>query len=260
MNDALRIAANLAETMVHFGRTEPRAIVRDAGGVKIIDVGFELRVFNTAVLYQPAADEATFRSRLRAAYEHFRQRGSSWSIWICHGLLPPGLVRNVPRIVREFHLSRNSATPGMIASAIAPRPPVSGLEIRRIEDAPSRASFCKILARMFQGPSDQLARMYRREALWGDTFRGYLGSIGGQDVCAGFAVAAAGSLGIYALATLPEFARRGCASALIRHAAEESRALDGELPYVLQAAEPGLRLYERLGFRTVTEFTLYCSP
>lgn len=260
MNDAGRIAANLAETMSHFGRTQPGAIVRDMEGVRIVDVGAELRIFNTAVLKAEVAEEGELRSRLAAVHEHYRRRASSWSFWICHGLLPASLVRHVPRIAGEFRLSRNSGSPGMIASSIAPGPPVPGFAIRRISDARSRASFCEILSRMFQGPSDQLASMYERENLWSDSFRGYLGSIGGRDVSAGFAVPAAGALGIYALATLPAFARRGCASALIRHAASESRALDGELPLVLQATEPGQRLYGRLGFRTVTQFTLYCSP
>lgn len=259
MTDALRIANNLAETMSHFGRTEPAAEVCERHGVRIVDVGVTLRIFNTAVLTAPVEDETALRSRLSAAREHFAARAASWSFWICEGLLPPPLTPTVPKIVRDYGLNRNSATPGMIAGSIVPGPPVNGLEIRRIADAASRASFCRILSRMFEGPSEQLSQMYAREGLWTKAFRGYVGSIGGSDVCAGFAVAAAGSLGIYALATLPAFARRGCASALIRHAAAESRTLDGEIPLVLQATEHGMRLYRRLGFRTVTEFTLYSA-
>lgn len=259
MSDALRIATNLAETMSHFGRTERCAIVRDLGGVLVVDVGPELRIFNTAVLFTHLEDEDAVRSRLSVLHEHFEKRGSPWSFWICDGLLPATLARRIPRIAQDFGLTRNSVTPGMVAWSIQPGPPATGLQIRRIRDAADRASFCRILSRMFEGPPDQLSTMYQRDVLWQREFRGYIGSIGGNDVCAGFAVAAAGTLGIYALATLPAFARRGCASSLIRHAANESRALDGELPLVLQATERGRRLYARLGFRAITEFTLYCS-
>jgi GNAT superfamily N-acetyltransferase len=260
MTDALRIANNLAETMSHFARTEPAATVCERHGVRIVDVGAHLRVFNTAVTIAPLKDEAALRCALAAARDQFARSSASWSIWICGGLLPNSLVRAVPAIAAEYGLSRNSATPGMIASAIVPGPSVNGLEIRRIADAHSRTSFCRILSRVFEGPAEQLTQMYARERLWTNAFRGYVGSIGGEDVCAGFAVAAADSLGIYALATLPAFVRRGCASALIRHAAAESRALDGDLPLVLQAAEPGMRLYRRLGFRTATDFRLYSAP
>jgi ribosomal protein S18 acetylase RimI-like enzyme len=259
MEEALQIAANLAETMSHFARTEPASIVRDVDGVRIVDVGQDLRVFNTAVITAATPDEEALRARIALVRRHFAARQSSWSLWLCEGLLPTGLSRRLPRLVREFGLSRNSVTPGMIASSLVPGRAPAGLEIRRIADAPARASFCRILSRIFEGPSHQLTAMYQREALWSQDFRGYVGSVNGWDVCAGFAVAAGGTLGIYALATLPEFTRRGYASALIRHAADESRAIDGELPLVLQATETGQRLYARLGFHSVTEFTLYCS-
>jgi GNAT superfamily N-acetyltransferase len=259
MDAAQRIARNLADTMTCFGHTEPAALLDDRDGVRIIDVGLDLRVFNTAVMTEPATDEAAFRTRIAAAQRHFSERNLPWSLWICDALMPPGLARLTAGIALDYGLRRNSVTPGMIAASITPGPEVQGLAIRRIADAQTRSSFCRILSRTFEGPSDQLTHMYGRTALWTADFRGYVGSMEGKDVCAGFAVAAAGVLGIYALATLPPYARRGCASALVRHAAAESRSLDGNIPLVLQATETGVRLYERLGFHRVAEFSLYCS-
>jgi GNAT superfamily N-acetyltransferase len=259
MEDALRIAANLADTMTCFGRAEPGAIIEQSDGIRIIDVGSALRVFNTAVITEPARNEAEFRQCLTAADRHFRRRQLPWSIWISSDLLPRELAQGISAVALDYGLARSTVTPGMIATTILPSPFPAWLQIRRIKTAADRQSFCRILSRMFEGPSDQLTRMYSRESLWTNSFRGYLGSVEGKDVCSGFVVAANGSLGIYALATLPLYARRGCASSLIRHAAAESLALDGAQPFVLQAAETGVRLYQRLGFRQAGEFSLYCS-
>lgn len=259
MDAPLRIARNLVDTMTAFANAWPGAVIRDSPCLRLIDLGSELQIFNTVVMKGAPADDVALHEELDGVRKHFRSRGLRWSMWLCEDFLPPSLVRAMPEVIAACDLEFNSRMPGMIAPALVEAGPPGELSIRPVESAQDRWSFCRILTLSFNGPADQLSAMYGREGLWKDGFRGYLGSVNGDDVCAGVAVASEASLGIYALATLPAYKRRGYASAIVRHAADDSRSRNEEMPLVLQSAERAPRLYRRLGFRQVSEFSLYTS-
>jgi GNAT superfamily N-acetyltransferase len=57
-------------------------------------------------------------------------------------------------------------------------------------------------------------------------------------------------VGLLAIATLPEHQRRGYGAALTVRALIDGRAAGASWAW-LQASDPGLPVYERLGFRTI---------
>jgi ribosomal protein S18 acetylase RimI-like enzyme len=87
-------------------------------------------------------------------------------------------------------------------------------------------------------------------------YRGYVGLLDGKPVGIVATVEAAGVLGIYSLATLPEYRRRGVGEALLRTVvARESTAKR----LVLQSTEAGYRMYRRIGFKDVAKFAVYLT-
>ena len=67
-------------------------------------------------------------------------------------------------------------------------------------------------------------------------------------------------MGVYSLGTVPEHRHKGYGEALLRAAAaryESEHRIRGAL--VLESTEAGYRLYRRLGFRDVTNFTVYLT-
>jgi ribosomal protein S18 acetylase RimI-like enzyme len=64
-------------------------------------------------------------------------------------------------------------------------------------------------------------------------------------------------VGVYSVATLPGFRRRGYGESLLRAAVAANSAT--RKPIVLQSTEAGYALYRRMGFRDVTKFTVYLT-
>ncbi|MEO7649899.1 MAG: GNAT family N-acetyltransferase, partial [Bryobacteraceae bacterium] len=72
-------------------------------------------------------------------------------------------------------------------------------------------------------------------------------------------VTAGGAIGVYNVATIPAYRRRGFGEAVMRHAIEAARSESGEERTILQATEHGLSLYLSMGYKVVTNVAVYAS-
>jgi ribosomal protein S18 acetylase RimI-like enzyme len=81
--------------------------------------------------------------------------------------------------------------------------------------------------------------------------------VDGEPVATAATVIAAGAVGVYNVATLPAFRRRGHGEAVMRYALEKARQQSGCERTILQATEHGLSLYLSMGYRTVTSVDVY---
>jgi ribosomal protein S18 acetylase RimI-like enzyme len=94
--------------------------------------------------------------------------------------------------------------------------------------------------------------------VWRD-FASYVGYHKGEPVSTAATVIGAGAIGVYNVGTLPGYQRRGFGEAIMRHALEEARREHGISRTILQSSPQGLRLYQRMGYRTVTKVAVYSS-
>jgi ribosomal protein S18 acetylase RimI-like enzyme len=83
----------------------------------------------------------------------------------------------------------------------------------------------------------------------------FIGRVEGRVVTVGMAYASAGVVGIYGIATLPAYRRRGCGTVMTRAAINFAP----DLPAVLQPSPLGAALYRRLGFRSIGRFRRWAS-
>ena len=86
-----------------------------------------------------------------------------------------------------------------------------------------------------------------------DGFRVWVGRIDGRAVTTATAYISDGYVGLYAVATTPDARGRGYGEA-VTWAATLCRP---ELPATLQASPMGRPIYERMGYRTIAEFTVW---
>jgi GNAT superfamily N-acetyltransferase len=86
-----------------------------------------------------------------------------------------------------------------------------------------------------------------------ERFRVWVGRIEDRAVTTATAYIADGFVGVYAVATAPDARGHGYGEAMT-WAATMSRP---ELPATLQASSMGRPIYERMGYRTVAEFTVW---
>jgi GNAT superfamily N-acetyltransferase len=161
-----------------------------------------------------------------------------WSLWPLPADAPPGYEeRPVPCMVRD----RGGEPP----------PPPLELEIVEADDASTVLEAEALIGEVFEVDGEPGSTL--RPQCLGEDFRVWVGRVDGRPVTTATAFIADGFVGIYAVATLRDARRRGYAEA-VTWAATLCRP---DLPATLQASEMGQPVYERMGYRTVAEFTVW---
>lgn len=242
-----------------LARAAARGEVCELPGVTVANASVAFQMFNAAFLSAPVLSEPEMNASIGAPRRYFRDRRQEWAYWVCDGWLGAPLRRRMTQIFRRHDLYPAVELPGMIAdSVLPPARPLPRLEIRRVCDYGTRALFCQIGSVCFNVPLAWFLEVFENESIWSD-FAGYVGYVGGVAVCTAASVVAAGVNGIYNVATLPEYQRHGYGEAVMRHALEETRARTGIERTILQATPQGLKIYERMGYRTVTRVAVFSS-
>jgi ribosomal protein S18 acetylase RimI-like enzyme len=140
-----------------------------------------------------------------------------------------------------------------------PRRAFPTAEIRMVENGDlSLDHFRDIGAECFRVPREWFEEVFDSRTIERDPFRAWVGYSDGKPVVTAATVKASGAIGIYNVATVPDFRGRGYAEWLMREAIAREAA-DAELPLVLQSTAIGIELYARLGFRSVTRFRVWVS-
>jgi GNAT superfamily N-acetyltransferase len=249
---------NLRVAMRFFGEAAGGGEVRAADGVDMVYSGLDYGVFNIAMLARPVASERDLIAILGAAGRFYHERKSRWSFWVCEDLLDPAARRHCREIFTEAGMRAISHAPGMLAAALsAPSRPLPPIECHAVSGPESRAAFGGLTVACFEIPLSVARAVYEPESAWNGAYRGYLGMVNGSAVSIVALVRAGGAVGVYSLGTIPAHRHKGYGEALLRAAVTLENAANE--PLVLESTEAGYRLYRRLGFRDVTNFTVYLT-
>lgn len=234
---------------------------REMPGLLIAAAGLDCAVFNAALLTPPAAADANeFERRLLSAAVHYQARGLPWSFWLSEDLLHRGVRREAERILTRCGLATVNVCPGMIADRIAPPgASVPGMEFRPVTEADVRTAFCHVMGAAFMLPFEIARAIYGTEHVWRAGFQGWVGYADGDAVTTAAVLPSGDVLGVYAVATLPAWRRRGYAEAVTRHALEQAWRSTGIARSVLQSTRAGLVLYRKMGYRQTTSIAVYQS-
>ncbi len=259
---------NLRVAMRFFGRATGTGEVCVADGLELVYSGLDYGVFNMALLARPVSSERDLAASLAAAGRFYRERKSRWSFWLCEDLLDPTARRHSREIFTEAGMRAISHAPGMLAPALpAPSRPLPEIECHAVSAAELRAAFAGLTVSCFDIPFSVARAVYEPESAWQGAYRGYVGMVNGSAVSIVALVRAEGAVGIYSLGTIPAHRQQGYGEALLRAAlAQENAACENAArenavpePLVLESTDAGYRLYRRIGFRDVTNFTVYLT-
>jgi hypothetical protein len=131
------------------------------------------------------------------------------------------------------------------------RPPPPELEIVEATDDATIAQAEALVDEVFVAEGSPAS--FLTTACLGDDFRVWVGRVDGRPLTTATAYVADGFVGIYAVATTKDARGRGYGEA-VTWAATLCRP---DLPATLQASDMGRPVYERMGYRTVGEFTVW---
>ena len=252
------VERNLREAMQCYASCSPQGEVRQVAGAVIVSSGIDYSVFNSFMLTSRIETVAELDERISHAEVHFKARGLGWSCWLCEDLLAP----TVQKAARSFFVSRRmkvaAQPPGMHADRVWPRErKPATMEIRRVDNDRTRFDFADVASVVFALPFTIAEKIYVPESTWRGRMHGWVGYEAERAVSIVATVVAGGAVGIYSLATVPHFQRRGYAETLMRHALETAHRETGIEKSVLQTTRAGIGLYKRMGYRPVTNFSVY---
>lgn len=195
---------------------------------------------NNATLLRPVTDASNpVIGRVR---EFFRGPGGGYQIWS---------IWPLPPFADEGF--RSWTAPCMVREAGGPPPePPPELSIARVADATALDEASAIVGAVFgglPGGPDVMA-----PALLDDpAVTVCLGRVDGVPVTTAMSYESDGYIGVYAVATIPEYRGRGYGEAITW----AGIARRPDLPATLQASPMGRPVYKRMGFETVGEFTVW---
>jgi GNAT superfamily N-acetyltransferase len=168
-----------------------------------------------------------------------RMRGRPWSWWVAPDDEPGDLAAHGLAPVDSSVLMR--------ASALPPIPPCA-LRVERVTTRAQLAAYANVTARNGSPPDPAVLAFYERTAaaLFRDDcpIHLYLGWLDHVAVATAEATVCEGVTGVYNVATLAEYRRRGFGTAMTLHAAHDGNGGVAEL----QASEAGFGIYRRIGF------------
>lgn len=259
--EAVALSENLREAMRFFGGARGNGEVRRLGSLTLISSGIDYSVFNAAVLGAPVRGRIDgLGIEMREAEEFYRRRGLPWSFWACEDLIEEGLRMRVRDALEAMDMRHLTSAPGMYAERLLPASrPLPEVTVRPVVDAETRAAFAHITSMAFEIPLSVCRAVYAEDRAWGGTYAGWLGYHGSTPVSTTALVVCGGAIGVYSVATLPAFQRRGFAEALMRRAIAGARVETGIETTVLQSTPAGMPLYRALGYRPVTRFQVYAT-
>jgi len=249
--------------MRFFGEATGGGDVCPLPGVEAIYSGLDYGVFNIAVLSEEVrANGGGLEARIAECARYYSARATRWSFWLCEDLLESAVRRKARTVFADCGMRVISQPPGLLAEELRPAgrelPPI---ECREVKDQSLRDIFAAFTSTCFDIPINVANAVYRPERAWVGAYRGYVGLLDGKPVGIAATVDAAGVLGIYSLATMPEFRRRGFGEAMLRAVAAQENAPGRKAPLrlVLQSTDAGYRMYRRIGFKDVAKFAVYLT-
>ncbi|MFN0104103.1 MAG: GNAT family N-acetyltransferase [Bryobacteraceae bacterium] len=255
------VEQNLRHAMAFFAGSHSAGEVREIPGITAISCGWNYPVFNSALLTSRVLGvDGGLGARLAMASMYFRALGMGWSYWACHDLLDDASLRQLRESCYTYGLEPVLTAPGMFAEELAP-PTRLGLpiEVREVCDASSRLAFAHLVSVIFDLPFQMTMHVYGSESCWKSGYAAFIGYAGERPVTITMITVADGCCGFYSVGTVPGYRRRGYAEFVMR---EAYRQIGNRLNFnscVLQSSTAGRRLYEQMGFREVTRFSVFRS-
>ncbi len=244
----------------------PRVDHFESLGIIANSTGLEVSLFNLALgcNYPSVTPDDIIEAELDALIQFYNNRNVPWGWWIGPFSQPPDIFAKL----KQHGLLERYPRPGLPAMAAPlPSPPLELNPEIQIWQANSRADLLAashIRHTAFKFTAGAALTYFEDMAhdwLKGDPAKLYLAKIGtaGPPVAIGALIMGADLPGIYIMATLPTWGRRGLGKAIMARMVAEATA-DGHTMLFLTAGTKGYGLYQKFGFEHIFDYRIFTPP
>lgn len=239
---ALGITLALLADTLHVGWT------RESEGVRVTVTGVPIAALNGVLALGRQVDARTVKAGLEAV----ERDGVPYCLQT-----RPDWKEGAAAIAAECGMTSQPEIPLMAATDLVAGPPIEELQIRLLVADEARWH-CEVAGPAFGASADLFAHLITPEVLALDEVRGYVGEVDGEPVVTAISVTIGTGVGIFDVATLEQYRRRGYGAAITAHAVRD--AIDGGASWAwLQSSQAGYSVYERLGFTTIERWPCWFS-
>ena len=207
-------------------------------------------VFNGASILDP---DLINHTTLSAIESYFRPRGRPFSVMTLDGLVPDARGRILPYGYFEY-----DAMPAMWLTGEPADQPLgsSDLWITQVTSPVTLAAFRRILSEVFHLSITEVNLVLGEKTLEIPHVRHYLGWLNNIPVSTASLVLSDDVAGVWNVGTMAEYRHRGVAASLMRHIRADARELGCDKSMLL-ASNDGQPLYERLGYKTLSNVRVF---
>lgn len=252
------VEGNLRTALQFFGRASGKGCIEERDGLLLIDSGVNYAVFNIAMFTDPIVSTAELDFRAGIASEWYRARHTRWSLWQCDHLLVPNVLARSADVLRRYRLHPLTQAPGMQTERLNPLSRhLPSMQYKLVDDAQTRLDFAHLTTINFDIPFATSRAIYENPDAWLGDYVGYVGYVNRRAICTVALVVAAEAIGVYSVSTIPEFRGRGFAEVFMRQVLQEATKVTGIQRTVLQSTRAGYEMYRQMGYREVTNFSVY---
>jgi GNAT superfamily N-acetyltransferase len=232
-------------------------------GVTATSSGLQVPLLNLALgcNFSPGTSEKIIDHEIELVKKFFARRAVPWAWWIGPHVRPADIGQ---RLERHGLRPDSRLLPALITSLPSQLPAANSAA--RVWQASSMADLeaASTIRRIaFNFPYATALHYFETMAedwLKNPCARLFLACLGDGDPAAiGAMIVRAGMPGVYVMATLPEWSRRGLGSAILAHILNEAAA-EGHRFISLTASKYGYPLYRRFGFEHIFDYTVYRLP
>jgi GNAT superfamily N-acetyltransferase len=231
---------NFEEKVSYLARFLPGMTVTDQGTFLSVDCGLPSDTFNVTVIRNLSAPAEV----LALSVDHFTSKGFPMALWYWES---EGDKAGLSELLRHgLSLAETNTAMSVELSKIKrAAPPVDGLEIKRAVTAGDLLHVGEMMLALF-GDSEEGRSVFRYyQHLSGyplsrfPAMHFYLGTLHSTVVATGMLFVGSQTVGLYDIATRPQYRKRGIGSAILQYLLEEAGTSHCR-SCVLQASQDGL--------------------
>ena len=238
----------------------PQATRFEGLGVTAGSSGIPVPLLNLALggRYPTGTSDEAISAEIEAVRAFFADRGVPWYWWLGPFPRPSDMAE---RLERHSLVFDRPELPAMAAPLPARFPPLDSeaqvwLASGRA-DLEAASAIRRIAFRFPDGVALDYFEAMGDDWLRGDPARLYLARLpGGSPAAIGALIMGAGLPGVYVMATLPEYRRRGLGKAILARILTDAAAGGHDL-IALTAGELGYPLYRQFGFEHIFSYSIY---
>lgn len=241
----------------------PNAASFSGIGVEVNSTGLPIPLLNLALSkgYPKGVPESEIEAEVVQVKKFFEHRNVPWYWWLGPNQKPSNMKKHLEKHGLVFD---RAPLPAMIAQLpgknVAYNSDIKVWEAKEEKDLKIASTIRRIAFRFPEGTALSYFEDMGDDWLKGDPAKLYLAKIGsGPPASIGALIKGAGLPGVYVMATLPEWKRKGLGKAILSKILSEATK-KGHSHIVLTASRVGYPLYQQFGFEEIFGYEIYSYP